>query len=151
MLETTGDIWEYAYEKKVDAVCVLTNMTTARGKLIMGAGQARQARDRFPLLPAEWGEFYIRKDTRSLLAIHDPCQGFKVVSFPTKVHPSDDSDLALIRYSALQLRNAADEHDWNTIVLPRPGCGLGGLRWPDVKPVLDEILDDRFVSISNVP
>ncbi len=65
------------------------------------------------------------------------------------------ADMALIKRSARELRALADEHGmpnngirWESIVLPRPGCGAGELSWDEVRPVLNNILDDRFYAIT---
>jgi hypothetical protein len=39
--------------------------------------------------------------------------------------------------------------NWTTVIMPRPGCGNGRLRWQDVSKVLSDILDDRFVVVHN--
>jgi hypothetical protein len=43
----------------------------------------------------------------------------------------------------------ADKFRWQHIVMPRPGCGNGGLDWADVEPVLSKLLDDRFTVITH--
>lgn len=42
----------------------------------------------------------------------------------------------------------ADKFGYSEVVLPRPGAGNGGLEWKDVRPILEEILDDRFTILS---
>ena len=43
----------------------------------------------------------------------------------------------------------SDENGYNKVLLPRPGCGHGGLNWErDVKPLLQERLDDRFIVVN---
>jgi O-acetyl-ADP-ribose deacetylase (regulator of RNase III) len=72
----------------------------------------------------------------------------KIVSFPVKHQWFDEkADIFLIRRSAKQLVDLANMTNWQTIAMPRPGCGNGGLDWEDVKPVIESILDDRFVVI----
>lgn len=58
------------------------------------------------------------------------------------------ADKELIERSAEQLDAMADEQNWNTVILPRPGCGAGELKWEDIKPILEEVLDDRFFVIT---
>ena len=54
----------------------------------------------------------------------------------------------LIVSSAHQLRKLTDDMGWQKIAIPRPGCGAGELSWIEIKPLLSEILDDRFLSVS---
>ncbi len=63
--------------------------------------------------------------------------------------------LQLIEQSARELVALADLHRmpnkasrWDSIVLPRPGCGAGELNWDEVRPILSAILDDRFYAIT---
>ena len=55
------------------------------------------------------------------------------------------ADLQIIEYSAIKLLNTAKNYP-HKIYLPKPGCGAGGLKWDNVKPVIEDILkDDKYV------
>jgi len=73
---------------------------------------------------------------------------YHVVSFPTKNHWKENSDLALIKQSAAELLGLATKQGWTSVVVPRPGCGLGNLDWDrTVRPLLVSLWDDRFFVI----
>jgi hypothetical protein len=54
----------------------------------------------------------------------------------------------LIEDSARQLVYLTTTKRWRKVLLPRPGCSAGELRWENVRPILNEILDDRFTVIT---
>jgi len=58
------------------------------------------------------------------------------------------ADLDIIVKSAKELVKLTDDEGYKSVVLPRPGCGAGELKWEDVKPHLEEIFDDRFFIIT---
>ena len=72
-----------------------------------------------------------------------------LVTFPTKHHYRDNSDLDLIMRSAVQLKEIAAKFQLSKIYLPPVGCGLGKLDYEkQVRPVLNQVLDDdRFVVV----
>lgn len=154
MKEIKGNIFDIT---DADAICVTTNgIVKSNGELVMGAGIAKQFAERFPSLPSDLGKA-VREYGNVVLSNRawemtpnnwDNTPSYYVVSFPTKNHWKDPSPMWLIKRSAEQLVIAADRMHWEKIVLPRPGCGLGGLKWEDVKKMIEPILDDRFYIIT---
>jgi hypothetical protein len=141
MLETVGDIWEYAGQE--DVVVITTNGSVTRdGRAIFGRGVAKQAALRFPGLADKFGRLLAEQGSH----VFDLGNG--VVTFPVEESPWSLPDLRIIARSAQELRTLADCSGWRRIVVPRPGCGGGGLAWKDVQPILAPWFDDRFIVIT---
>lgn len=147
MIEVTGNLWTYPADVRV----ITTNGTVKKnGECVMGRGCAREAVigsrgncGSWPGLPhilgaaiQEYGNLVCY-----LGACVTPSTGL-LYSFPVKHNWFDKADTKLIERSAKDLASLVN--DKSIVVLPRPGCGNGGLKWEDVKPVLDPILDNRF-------
>ena len=146
MRELKGNAWDVYLD--YDVLCITTNGTIkTNGECVMGAGIAKTAKNKFPTLPTILGKFIKEYGNRcfKLSKVNDNTW---LVSFPVKHNWWEIADLELIEKSSLELVEMADKFNWNKILLPRPGCGNGKLSWNEVKPILSEILDDRFYIIS---
>ncbi len=140
MTEIRGNIWDWMNRA---VIAVTTNGHVSRdGKADLGRGCARQAGERFPDLGRRLGILLAEKGN------HVHCLGEGIVSFPVEESPWSAPDLKLIARSAGELRDLADLMGWTKIVVPRPGCGGGGLSWSEVKPVVEEFFDQRFFVIT---
>ncbi|SRR6266516_1571837 len=140
MLETVGDIWDYSGR---GVIAITTNGSVARdGRAIFGRGVAKQAALRF----AGLAEILGRRLSEQGNHVYDLGNG--IVTFPVEETPWSQPDLRIIARSAEELRRLADRSGWERIVVPRPGCGGGGLSWQDVRPLLETCLDHRFLVIS---
>lgn len=144
MREIKGNI----FDVQADAICVTTNMMVDRfGSAVMGKGIALSFAQRYPTLKAFFGKD-LRYRKGQVFAARVPGEARAIINLPTKRDWRNPSDVLLIEISALALVRLTDFNEWARVVLPRPGCGLGGLRWEDVKKVLEPILDDRFYIIT---
>lgn len=139
MIETTGNIWDYLGS----AVVVITSngSLTRDGRAVLGRGVATQALVYYPDLSQRLGTLLAKGGNH----VHELGEG--IVSFPVEETAWSLPDPRLIARSCCELRNLADARGWQRIVIPRPGCGGGGLSWCDVAPLLAE-LDDRFTIIT---
>lgn len=63
-----------------------------------------------------------------------------IINFPTKDHWRSRSRLTDIDAGLNDLRRVLTELDIQSIALPPLGCGLGGLRWSDVRPRIEHAL-----------
>lgn len=141
MRETIADLWTFHDRGAVVAVTT-SGLVGKDGLARLGRGAAAQAGERFPWFAARLG---------ALLAAgghHVQHVGERVVSFPVEHHPLERPDAVLIRRSAIELAVLAQREGWTFVAIPRPGCGGGGLEWPEVKPLLAPYLDDRFVAVT---
>jgi O-acetyl-ADP-ribose deacetylase (regulator of RNase III) len=148
---TTGDI----LEAQVDAI---VNPVNCVG--VMGAGLAKQFRERYP----EMFERYKRWCNKGLIELgvymlyvteeDRPKSGYPkfIVCFPTKNHWADVSKLEDIEACLDDLQDWVEvrQHSFDeinrikSIAFPALGCGLGGLDWKDVKPLIDKYFGTPF-------
>lgn len=154
MIEIKGNFLDTTNEVLYDALVCTTNFNLKRnGQLVMGAGIAKVFRDAFPGLADEWGD-RIKLGHKHVLATlhytHNELYAQYLVAFPTKHDWRENSDLLLIETSAKQLKIIADALDWQKVLMTKPGCGNGNLRWEQVKPRLERWLDNRFYVIDRV-
>ena len=159
MREVRGNL----FTQDCDAICVTTNgIVKANGQAVMGAGVAKTAADLYPALPFVLGRalkdkgnrlHLLTKDRFTMVRLPEPDSNlmqrkqlrYDIVALPTKQHWRNNSDINLITVSIQDLILLTDKMGWKRVVMPPPGCGLGGLSWEDtVKPRLSSYLDDRF-------
>ena len=71
-----------------------------------------------------------------------------MISFPTKYHWRLDGDIQLIKRSAQELVILLENNPAKRVLLTRPGCGNGNLRWSEVKVMIQDILvDNKFIIV----
>jgi hypothetical protein len=142
-----GNILSDEILEQADAICIPTNGVIKKDKTaVMGAGLAKQALIKWPLLGKLLG-LHLRMNGNTLVPLLASGDCW-ILNFPTKTNWKDPSSLVLIKESAQSLLEYTDRFEWSNVFLPPVGCGLGGLSIDVVKPLLDELLDDRFTLIN---
>lgn len=161
MLEISGDLFSYN-KSGPDAICITTNGCVYGNQkaATMGKGCALEAKRRWPGIQIILGRAIENKGNEvHLLTTEDKrlCSGlgwndhllpYHLLSFPTKHHWKEPSDLNLIEKSCQQVVKITNEMNFASVVIPRPGCGLGHLDWNQVRPLCEKYLDDRFFIIT---
>lgn len=166
MNEAYGNLWDF----QADATCITTNgFVKANGRAVMGRGCAKEAAEMFPLLPLYLGQ-KISRDGNNVAFVKDtmlrglippsntdglklyppltPLSAQALVFYPVKHHWKQQADVKLIERSAHQLVELTDRQGWQSVYLPRPGCGNGRLSWDYVRPIIEPILDHRFTVVT---
>lgn len=143
------DLWDP--DMQADAIIITTNGdVNASGRAVMGRGCALEAATRYPNLDWRFGQMLRARCNHTMLVelqSYPNGNDFWLISFPVKHHWHQQADLELIERSARELVALADKHEWETILAPRPGCGNGHLSWSAVRPIIADLLDDRFIIV----
>lgn len=122
-------------EAKVDA---LVNTVNCVG--VMGKGVAAQFKRGFPEntrlyeKACQAGEVQLGKMFVTLTGGFEPRL---IINFPTKNHWKANSRLEDIRTGLQDLVRIVEEYDIASIAIPPLGCGLGGLLWEEVRPLIE--------------
>jgi hypothetical protein len=145
--ENQDHIWQQWAGGEHRFIVVPTNgIVKSNGKAVMGAGFAKRAAEEVPFLE-EWLGENIKEYGNEVFINMD----HEVITFPTKDHWSDLSNINLIEISTRRLHYLAHLILINgtEIYLPQVGCGLGELDWEEkVRPVLERYLrSDAFIAM----
>ena len=102
----------------------------------MGAGIAREVRDRFKGIDKAIGTYInsLGIETEKGYGLLLSPNGGKVGAFQTKIHYKDESPLWLIRKSTDMLREYAESNPHIIISIPYPGIGHGNRSIEEIKP-----------------
>ena len=132
---------------KAKAICVTTNgIVKSNGQLVMGAGIAKSFATQFPQIPFILGD-KVKKHGNYVFEC-GIVDNTTILSFPTKDNYKFNSSIELIKRSATRLvkwANINNITETESIYIPSPGTGLGGLDKSLVYDELNKILDNRFV------
>lgn len=145
MKEFKGDIVKNMH--LFDGLCITTNGTIKKnGACVMGRGIALTFRDMFADFDQIVGNKIIANGNIVNVVgkfTHKDNTSTIIFTFPVKHNWYDIADIELIKKSCVELMQWIDHYDLKKVALPRPGCGNGKLSWENVKPVIEEILDER--------
>ena len=146
MIIKTLDIWDYKEQIDEGSVmlCITTNGdTNSQGLAVMGRGVALQASKQYPGLSNNLGakiKIWGGAPFGGILSTNP-----RLFSFPVKYHWKDKADISLIKWSTQVLATFMRNTSNRTVLLPRPGCGNGGLDWEEVEPIVNRLSDDVWV------
>lgn len=142
MLDVKVDLWS----EPCTGLCITTNgYVKPNGRAVMGRGCALEAKKKFPDIDYTLGRV-IKQFGNHVHPLR--IDGQKVIySFPVKHNWWEQADIDLIKQSCRELAEFAKGAGHKLILLPRPGCGNGHLRWEYVKPVIEELLPCNVVIV----
>lgn len=113
----------------------------------MGAGLARQFRDRYP-------DMYIKYREHCLSGLLKPgklmlykAEDHWILNFPTKNDWRDDSVIKYIEDGLQKFVDTYKQKGITSIAFPKIGCGLGGLDWSLMKLVVEKYLNDLPIEV----
>lgn len=118
---------------------------------VMGAGVANLMRAKYPTVYAAYKRRcdsgnLIPGETQVVPIPFDEAVGppFYVVNMATQSMPGPDARIFHIEGAASAAALVAEAFDWGRIAIPRIGCGIGGLTWDEVRPVLEATEGNGF-------
>lgn len=162
MIEIEKKLFECIFDPNIDAICIPTNGEfTNDGRAIMANDYSIEAVKRWPKISSKLGLFLrdMQSNIPFIIGMSDLDGNYLncaeratashkciIFSFPTKENLLDSSNLELIKHSAITMNGYAEQYNLKNIASVKFGYESNGLDWiRDVKPILKNILDDRFL------
>lgn len=131
------------FNAKADALVNAVNCVGA-----MGAGIALEFKLRFPKMYLEYKE-WVEKDllVPGKLHYYQDDQNLTIINFPTKDHWRHPSKLEYIELGLKEFAASCKNYNISSIAFPTLGTGRGGLKWNQVKPLMEHYLQDLNLDV----
>ena len=129
---------------------ILINPINTKG--VMGKGLALQFKNGYPEMFKQYKNLCSQNKLKpgGKLFIYERNNKF-VVNYPTKIDYRNPSSVKIIGSSIDQLKNFLKKHPQKTVAIPPLGCGLGGLTYDKVYPIIHKLNNLPNKIISYVP
>jgi len=111
---------------------------------VMGKGIALQVKQMFPKVFDEYQraakQGQVQVGRMHVVATHNVTNPRFIINFPTKEHWRGNAQLEFIRAGLPDLVRVIRELNIKSVAVPPLGCGSGGLRWAEVRPLIESAL-----------
>lgn len=109
---------------------------------VMGKGLALQFKQKFPENFKQYASACkagaVKPGSMFVVATGNDTNPKFLINFPTKRHWKDRSRIDDIKSGLVALVAETKASKMASLAIPPLGCGLGGLNWNDVKPLIEE-------------
>jgi len=108
---------------------------------VMGKGVALQFKQAFPDNTKAYEVACKRNEVRKgrmFVTFTGKLEPRLIINFPTKGHWKGNSKIEDIKVGLMDLVRVVRDEKIQSIAVPPLGCGLGGLRWEDVRPLIED-------------
>jgi O-acetyl-ADP-ribose deacetylase (regulator of RNase III) len=136
------------YEGTVFNAPVKTIVNTVNCTGFMGAGIALEFKLRYPLMYEDYKTKCERKEVKiGRPYLFEQSDDLWILNFPTKVHWKYPSRMKWIEEGLRYFTSKYNKLNFKSIAFPKLGCSNGGLKWSDVKPIMESYLSDLDVDV----
>lgn len=134
------------FDADTEALCCTVNCVG-----VMGRGIALEFKNRYPEMFKEYARLCKRKFIQVgkvwIWWNPEPGNPRYIINFPTKEHWRNPSKLEWISAGLADLNNRVMMIGIESIAIPALGCANGGLRFEDVRPLIEEKLNDLEIPV----
>lgn len=111
---------------------------------VMGGGLAKKFRQRYPRMNADYQSACAHNKIRvgRMWSWHDDDTQKWIINFPTKDDWRYASKIEYISDGLFDLGTVILDLQLTSLAIPALGCGLGGLNWLDVEPMIRFALEN---------
>jgi O-acetyl-ADP-ribose deacetylase (regulator of RNase III) len=111
---------------------------------VMGAGLAKQFRDKYPRMFADYKLACAKKEVKIgvMWVYFEDNNSQIIINFPTKKHWNDPSEFSYIEKGLVGLKRTLSYYHLKSVSLPKIGAGLGNLPWAEVRVEIEKHLSD---------
>ena len=113
----------------------------------MGAGLARQFRDRYPDMYAKYRRFCLDDLIKPGRLMLYKAEDFWILNFPTKFNWREPSHMSYIEDGLKKFAETYEQKGITSVAFTRLGCGLGGLDWNQVRPLMEKYLNNLPIEV----
>lgn len=114
---------------------------------VMGKGLAKEFKEKYPEMFNEYKEACLNGTLKEGDLLLYKAQDKWILNFPTKWDWRDMASLELIEKGLQNFVDTYEERGIKSVVFPKLGCGLGGLEWSVVGPLMHKYLDNLPVEV----
>src|SRR5665647_1928945 len=136
------------FEGTVFNAPVKTIVNTVNCMGFMGAGIALEFKLRYPAMNEDYKIKCVKKEVKLARPyVYECSDKVWILNFPTKGHWRYPSKIQWIEDGLKYFAENHNRRDIESIAFPKLGCSNGGLKWDEVRPLMERYLSDLNLEI----